>query len=293
MKILILGVNGMIGHKLFYTLSQTDADVWGTIRKTKEDFAGIKLMQSPRIIEQFNADDFFDVEKLIEETAPDVIINCIGITKRKDELLDPIKAISINALMPHKLAQLCNDKSIRMIHFSTDCVFSGDSGSYNEDSIPNADDIYGKTKGLGEPVNNPACLTIRSSFIGRELCGKTELLEWFLSQAGKTIKGFTKAMYSGVSTTFMSRIVSEIIFQHPDLWGLYQLAPEKPISKYDLLCLAKKAFALEIDILADNDFSSDKSLCGDKLKRAIGVCVPSWEEMFVELASEDIYNDCI
>lgn len=292
MKILILGVNGMIGHKLFYSLSQTDADVWGTIRKSKEDFARIELMQSPKIIEQLKADEFCDVEKLIEETAPNVLINCIGITKRKEEMQDPIKAISINALMPHKLAQLCYDKGIRMIHFSTDCVFSGDSGSYNEDSIPNAEDMYGKTKGLGEPVSNTSCVTIRSSFIGRELCGKTELLEWFLSQAGKTVKGFTRAMYSGVSTTFMSKVVSEIILKHPDLWGLYQLAPEKPISKYDLLCLAKKAFALDIDILADNDFSSDKSLSGDKLKRAIGVRVPSWEEMFAELASEDLYNGC-
>ncbi len=290
MRVLLLGANGLIGHKLFNKLSQSGLETIGTIRRDKRDFDCYPFMQSENIIDNFEIDGVSVVAKLIRDTKPSVVINCIGITKRKHELTDPVKAIGINALFPHQLAQLCQKQHIRMIHFSTDCVFSGDSGYYTEDSIPDASDIYGRTKALGEVAHMDNCLTLRSSFIGTEICDKTELLEWFLAQEQKQIKGYTKAMYSGVSTSYLCRVVIDILQNHPALAGLYQLAPDVPVSKYELLCLAKKAFGLDVEIVVEDSFVADKSLSGVRLKKVMDLEIPSWEAMLNELAIEDADN---
>jgi dTDP-4-dehydrorhamnose reductase len=168
-------------------------------------------------------------------------------------------------------------------------VFDGSIGNYDEESDTTGIDAYGKTKALGE-IRYPHSLTIRSSFIGRELDGKTELLEWFLAQENQTIRGFTKAFYSGVSTTEMCRVVGDIIESHPDLGGLYTLAMPEPISKYDLLCIARDAFDMNVTIQADDSFEIKPTLNGDKLRQAIGVQLPSWPVMMKQIANDPLYQ---
>jgi dTDP-4-dehydrorhamnose reductase len=175
-----------------------------------------------------------------------------------------------------------------VIHFSTDCVFNGKEGDYTEESLTTAEDLYGRTKALGE-IRYKHTLTIRSSFIGQELFERTELLEWVLAQDGKQIKGFKNALYSGVSTNFMAKTVNDIITNHTQLSSLYHLGLEVPISKYDLICLVKKAFGLNIDIIPEIDYVHRPTLNTAKLKNDMGVKVPSWEEMMEELAKDEIF----
>jgi dTDP-4-dehydrorhamnose reductase len=286
MRVLVLGVNGLIGNTMFRKLNEVGFETFGIMRRSKIEFAQFGFMQSDRIIDEIHIQDMFDIESLVQMIKPAVIINCVGITRRKKEISDCIQAIKINALYPHQLAKYCEDNGIRLIHLSTDCVFSGDSGLYTEESIPDGYDMYARTKALGEVRDNPNCLTLRSSFLGLEISDKTELLEWLLAQEGKTIRGFTQAIYSGVSTNFLSKVVIDIIRHQPSLWGLYQIASDSPISKYDLLLVAKKAFNLDVAIEPDDGYSSDKSLSGARLKSIMKYVVPSWEHMLQDLAHD-------
>jgi dTDP-4-dehydrorhamnose reductase len=289
MKILILGGTGLIGHKLWIELSRRFQDVFTIIHGKKKLFNKYGWYDTNKVIDYIDIMDFQKLEGIFYSVQPDVILNCIGITKRKKEINNPLLAISINSLFPHKLAQWAKLHNKRIIHFSTDCVFDGRIGNYTEESLTTAEDVYGRTKALGE-INYSHTLTIRSSFIGRELFTQTELLEWFLSQKGKTIKGFTKAMYTGVSTIFMSKVVGEIIQYHPELSGVRQLSIENPISKYDLLCLARDAFKVNIEIIPDDTFEIRPTLNGSKLRGELGLSIPTWSEMMFEIASEKVYN---
>lgn len=289
LKILILGASGLIGHKLFQTIQTAGHNTYGILHGQKSAFPNIEFLQSDVIIESVEATDFDKFHGILYAIKPDVVLNCVGITKRRDEVNDPVYALSVNSLFPHKLANLAKDMNFRVIHFSTDCVFNGEIGNYNEDSNTTGEDAYGKTKALGE-IRYPHTLTIRSSFIGRELAGKTELLEWLISQNGKTIKGFTKAWYSGVSTTFMAKTILDIIENHPDISDLHQLSTPEPISKYDLLCLARDAFKLDIEIIPDSSFEIKPTLDGTKLKNSINLTIPSWQDMMNELAADPLYS---
>jgi len=289
MRILILGGSGLIGHKLFQELSKRFDEVFTVIHSSKDNYKQYGLFESDKVIENIDVKDFSKLEGVLCAVNPDVILNCVGITKRRKEINDPILALSINSIFPHKLADWAKLFKKRVIHFSTDCVFDGKIGNYTEESLTTAEDNYGRTKAFGE-IKYDHTLTIRSSFIGRELTQFSELLEWFLAQEGKTIKGFHKAMYSGVSTIFMSKVVGDIIEFHPDLSGLYQLSVEDPISKYDLLCIARDAFNINVEIIQDDDFVITPTLNGEKLKRIIGYSAPSWKEMMNELASETMYQ---
>ncbi len=175
-----------------------------------------------------------------------------------------------------------------MIHFSTDCVFDGSVGNYDETSDTTAQDVYGRTKALGE-LRCEAALTIRSSFVGRELVEFSELLEWFLAQRGKTIRGYTRTWYSGVSTIYLSHVVAEIMEKHSELSGLVQLAIPRPISKYDLLCLARDAFDIDVEIIPDESKLTKPTLNGERLQRLMNLQIPSWKEMMYELSQETMY----
>lgn len=288
MRLLILGVSGLIGHSLFQTLSSR-FEVFGTLHKSKNQYGDIPIFSNQNIIESIDVLEFDVLKGVLSAINPDIILNCVGITKRKDDINNISIAISVNSLFPHRLARWAIENSKRIIHFSTDCVFDGKTGNYSEDSVTTAVDVYGKTKALGEIIYKSS-LTIRSSFIGQEIFGKTELLEWFLLQNGKQIKGFRNTLYSGVSTTFMARVIENIITNYPTLSGLYQLAPEQPISKYDLLCIAKEAFDVKVDIIPDDTHIHYPTLDGSKLRRKINLMVPSWKEMMYELSShKDLY----
>jgi len=269
-KILVLGATGMIGHRIYLeALKSFKGDVLGISRRGFKEIISLDV-QDWNLIRQF-----------LDNHKPDWIINAVGITLRKPELKIFDTTLEVNALFPHRLEKWCEQNSKRLIHLSTDCVFSGETGAYVEESIPSAKEIYGKTKFLGEVIGESA-LTLRFSCIGREREGKTELLEWFLAQKGKTINGFSNAIYSGLTNIVIAKEVLKIIHHYPELSGLYQIS-SSPISKYELLCLAKKAFNVDVSIVPDANFFSDKSLLCDKYKMATGFKSASWPEMLDEL----------
>lgn len=287
MKVLILGAGGLIGHKLFQVLGQ-NLDTYAALHHSSDH----SLFDSPKVISNVDVLEFEKITSLIEEYDFDVILNCVGITKRKPEINNLEMAISVNSLFPHKLAAWAGRTGRRVIHFSTDCVFDGEAGNYSETSNTTGTDNYGKTKALGE-INYPHSLTIRSSFIGRELKDRTELLEWCLSCKGQQIKGFDRAFYSGVSTIYMARVVMQIITEYRDLSGLYQLATKQPISKFDLLKQMNKSFNLDIEIEKDSSFETMPTLDGTQLKNKLSLSVPGWSDMLDELAAETMYDQMV
>jgi dTDP-4-dehydrorhamnose reductase len=283
MKILILGATGMLGHKLIQGLS-TDHEVYGTTRRDIVTSKKTGIFENTRLVGNIDAYNIHTIREGLRTIDPDIMINCIGIVKQLNEAHDPVKSITINSLFPHQLQQLCFHNDIRLIHYSTDCVFSGLKGNYTENDFPDADDLYGRSKLLGE-VRDPGCLTLRTSLIGRELESSHGLIEWFLSQEGKTIKGYKNAIFSGLTTNAHARIVKEIITGYPDLEGLYHLSAD-PISKFDLLALVKDLYSLDITIEPDYDEVCDRSLNSSKFRSSTKVIIPGWPEMIKEM-----YND--
>jgi len=281
MKVLILGAYGMLGHAMFGIL-KNKFDTYATCRTFKKGWQHI--LHADSLITDVQAEVFHSVVKAFALSQPDVVINCIGIVKQLDAAKDPVPSIKINSLFPHELALLCQSRGARLIHFSTDCVFSGKKGNYREDDIHDAEDLYGRTKYLGE-VSGKGCLTIRSSIIGRELGTKHGLVEWFLSQSGKKVKGYSQAIYTGFTTNAMARIVRELIENHPSLSGIWHVASE-PISKYDLLRKINEKMKLNIEIEKDIQFECDRSLNGERFARETGIVAPSWEMMIEDLVDE-------
>jgi len=287
MRVLILGAGGLIGHKLFQLFS-TDTDVYAALHGSSNH----PLFNGSNVINNIDVLEFERLTQLINDLQIDVVLNCVGITKRNPNIDNLELAIATNAHFPHRLASWAGINNKRVIHFSTDCVFDGSAGPYTENSITTALDTYGKTKALGEIIY-PHTLTVRSSFIGRELKAKTELLEWALSCRGKTIKGFDRAYYSGVSTIYMARIIKAIVTEHQDLCGLYQLATDTPISKLDLLHLINQCFQLGMEIETDSSYETRPTLNGAKLRYAINLAVPAWKVMLDELAAENLYDNAL
>lgn len=281
MRILVLGATGMLGHKLIQSLSKKHS-VFGTIRGKIGSYADSAVIPLQKIIDSVSGASFHSIQHAIDTVKPEVVINCIGIVKQLPEAQDPIQSIEINSLLPHKIAKYCNEKNIRFIHYSTDCVFTGIKGNYSENDLEDARDLYGRSKCLGE-VEPSEGLTLRTSLIGRQLTGSYSLVEWFLSNNGGTVNGYTKSIFSGLTTNAHADIVDQIITRHPDLSGLYHLAAE-PISKYDLLMKIKKEFNLNIEINPVNGEISDRSLNGSRFYTDTGIKVPSWDTMIHELA---------
>jgi dTDP-4-dehydrorhamnose reductase len=287
MDILILGGAGMLGHKLFQRLRQSQLDTACTIRGTVADSAlrNVCLFRSGGVVENFDATDFSSVDRLLSANKPRVVINCIGVIKQRALAKEPVPTIEINACFPHRLAQSCEQIGARLIHFSTDCVFSGRRGHYVEADISDAEDLYGRSKFLGE-VSCGRALTLRTSIVGREIAHYESLLEWFLRQNAKRISGFTRAMYSGVTTNYLARVVECLISAHPTLAGLYQVAGTA-ISKFDLLGLLRDAYQLNIEIIPEASFCCDRTMKGDKFARATGLVAPAWPTLVSELVNDE------
>lgn len=285
MRILILGGTGMLGHKMHEILSR-EHDVVSTTRRPLSDLPvdPSPFLHRGTVIEKVDASQIEALERVVADVQPDSLINCVGVIKQRDAAHLAIPSISINALLPHQLAELCAARGARFVHFSTDCVFSGAEGDYTEESNSDATDLYGRSKFLGE-VSEGHALTIRSSIIGRELDHFGSLVEWFLQQRGQ-IKGFTHAIYTGVTTSQMALIVSRLLLEHSQLTGLYQIASDK-VSKFELLMMLREAFGLEdrIQIEPSDQPVCDRSLRGDKFLAATGIRVLPWQEMLQELAN--------
>jgi dTDP-4-dehydrorhamnose reductase len=241
------------------------------------------LFESDNVIDGFDATDFSLLEGVLKGVRPHVVLNCIGITKRHVDDSNVIPCITLNSLLPHYLANWGATNGVRIIHFSTDCVFDGKIGNYLESSFLSANDLYGKTKAMGE-ISSQNVLTLRSSFIGPELRDGTELLEWVRAQTG-TVKGFRGAIYSGFTTMELSRIVERMLIDHPDAVGLYNVSSD-PISKYDLLTLIKEKIHLDIEIIPDETFHCDRSLNSARFRQEFTYIPPTWETMIEELSKD-------
>jgi len=279
-KVLVLGATGMLGHKAMQVLSERH-EVVGSVRREPADYADHPVLGPMELVGGVDVDDFSTVERTVKEIRPDLVLNCIGIVKQLKEAHDPVPSIRINALFPHLLAQLCVREGVRMVHMSTDCVFSGRKGMYTEQDFADADDLYGRTKYLGE-VDYPGCLTVRTSIIGRELDSTHGLLGWFFSQQGKTVSGYTRAVFSGLTTNALSGLIGTVIERHPDLRGVWQVA-SSPIDKYNLLVQVRDRFGLEIEIEPDESVAIDRSLDPSRFIARTGITIPTWPAMIEQL----------
>lgn len=273
----------MLGHKLMQKLRNA-FHVTGTIRGSFDDVKQYDFFERERIIEFTAANDAASIESAIVKAKPDVVINAIGIVKQLPSAKDVITTLEINSIFPNRLADLAAKHGFRLITISTDCVFDGVRGNYSENDQPNANDLYGKSKNLGEVVADN-CLTIRTSIIGRELGSAHSLIEWFLSNRGGSAKGFTNAIYSGFPTIVFADIITSLITDHKELSGLYHVAA-KPINKFDLLTLVNKHYDTGIDIIASDELKIDRSLNCSKFEAETGFRPLQWKEM-IKMMAED------
>jgi dTDP-4-dehydrorhamnose reductase len=276
LNILILGASGLIGSTTLRVLSEcSDWQVYGSIR-SESIKAFLPRIREDNLISNLDVNSLSSIIQAVHNVKPDVVINCIGATKHKAEGNSPLNAIHLNALLPHQLAQICALVGARFIHISTDCVFSGKDGFYSESAFTDADDIYGRTKALGE-VTNGNVLTLRTSTIGHELQSSYGLLNWFLSQES-SCQGFNKAIFSGLPTVVLAQIIRDVVLKNTTLTGLYHVAAE-PINKYELLKLIATVYKKKINITPDASFNIDRSLDGSKFNQATGYNPPAWKNL--------------
>lgn len=287
-RVLIVGAAGMLGHKVWQVF-RTRFDTWVTLRGDAAEYRKFDLFDVERTIGRVRAEDFDTVVAAFAAGRPDVVVNCVGIVKQLRAAKDPIVSLTVNALFPHRLAALCRATGARFVHISTDCVFSGRRGMYAETDIADAEDLYGRTKLLGE-VTGPGALTLRTSIVGRELNSTSGLLEWFLSRRGGQVSGYTNAVFSGVTTSALGGILADVIEKQPALSGLYHVASER-IDKHDLLLRLNVALGAGITVVPSADVTIDRSLDGRRFRDATGFAVPDWTTMIAELAADPTRYD--
>lgn len=276
MKVLVLGVSGMLGNAVFRYFSETkDYEVFGSARSSAVRHAFAPALAN-KVIAGTDVDNPDSLALLFAKVKPHVVINCIGLIKQLAEADDPLSAIPINALLPHRLARLCDVAGARLVHMSTDCVFAGTKGMYTESDMSDAKDLYGRSKYLGE-VDYPHAITLRTSIIGHELSGAHSLVGWFLAQQG-SVKGFRRAIFSGLPTVELARVIRDHVLPHPELHGLYHVSAE-PINKFDLLTLVARAYGKTIAITPDDKLMIDRSLNSSRFREATGYQPEPWPEL--------------
>lgn len=279
-KVLILGVSGMLGSAMFRVLSESaELIVYGTVRSEKS-IAHLPSSLHNRIIRDIDVENYDVLVNAFSQIHPDVVINCIGLVKQLADVNDPLHAIPLNSLLPHRIAALCKATKARFIHISTDCVFSGEKGNYIESDFPDAHDLYGRTKFLGE-VDLPHAITLRTSIIGHELIGNKSLVNWFLTQSG-AINGYTKAFFSGLPTVELSKIIRDIVIPRKSLHGIYHVS-SAPISKYSLLQLIAKIYDKKIEINPSEYLVIDRTLNSACFNEATGYNAPEWPELIKQM----------
>ncbi|HCJ9895222.1 TPA: SDR family oxidoreductase [Escherichia coli] len=284
-KILVVGANGMLGSSLLRYFTQYPYyQVLGTVRT---DGAKSKLAKQGfnNVISNIDVTVFETIEKVIADLQPDFVLNCVGIIKQLDAAKNNITSISINSLLPHKLAQACSTYNAKLIHFSTDCVFSGKKGNYNEKDSPDAYDLYGKSKQLGE-VDYDGHLTLRTSIIGHEISSHHSLVDWFLAQKD-SINGYSAAVFSGLPTVYVAEVIHNYIISNAACCGLRHLSVE-PINKYELLSLIKTIYSHNIEILDSKDLTIDRSLDSSLFRQETGFEPLCWPELIEKMNDE--YN---
>ncbi|HJD56022.1 MAG TPA: SDR family oxidoreductase [Rickettsia endosymbiont of Pyrocoelia pectoralis] len=276
MKILILGVTGMLGNSMFRFLSNDKKlDVYATARSNSA-YAHFSKDLSDKLITNVDVENHDSLVEVLNKVKPDVVINCIGLVKQIADANEPLKALPINSLLPHRLARLCELAKARFIHISTDCVFSGKKGNYKENDFSDCYDLYGRSKYLGE-VDYPHAITLRTSIIGHELGGNRSLINWFLSSEG-SVKGFEKAIYSGFPTVELARIIKDFVLPNKELHGLYHVA-SSPINKLELIKLVAEIYKKEIEIIPSDELVIDRSLDATRFNEVTGYTPPKWREL--------------
>lgn len=276
MKTMVLGATGMLGNAIVRLFSEEpDHEViaasrsWDTAKHfpadTRASFVG-----------GLDADNPETLTALFAAHRPQVVINCVGVVKQLAGASKVLDAVPINALLPHRLERLCKVADARLVHISTDCVFSGSKGNYVENDKPDAYDLYGQSKLWGEVTNSAHAITLRTSIIGRELNSRNGLLDWFLAQQG-TVKGFSHAIFSGLPTVELARVIRDHVLPNPELHGLYHVSTA-PITKLDLLRLFASVYRREIEIVPDDELVIDRSLDSTRFRAATGYHPLPWLE---------------
>lgn len=291
MRVLVLGGSGMLGHKLWQRLREKH-DTYITLRRPRSSYASCALFDATRTIDTIDASNASDLDRVFEWARPDLVINAIGLVKQLQRTVRTAEYVRTNALLPHELEARCIRTGARLIHISTDCVFSGAKGDYTEEDNPDPVDDYGRTKLLGE-VNGPSCLTIRTSMIGRELEGHAGLVEWFRSQAGTSVFGYREAVFSGLSTISLAALLEDIAENHPTLNGVWHVSADR-ITKYDLLILLNEQFRLGVTIEAETRTKCDRSLDSRRFRERTGFRPKTWAAMIQGIVEDptpyDLWN---
>lgn len=289
-KILVLGASGMLGFTAFTALQETmNYEVFGTIRNDALLAYFPEKLRDKVIpnVDILNNNHLFVV---LNRIRPQVIINCIGIIKQRHEASDPLQILPVNALFPHqlmKLADLCN---ARVIHISTDCVFKGDKGNYSENDVADAIDLYGKSKYIGELIDNKNAITLRTSIIGHELNSNQSLIDWFLTQTN-SVKGYKRAFFSGLPTIELINIIKQYVIPNSNLYGVFHVSSAK-IDKFSLLTLVKESYQKNIEIVEDEEFKIDRSLNSSKFFAYTGYNPPSWPNLIMKMKEHySLYQD--
>lgn len=281
MRVLVLGVTGMLGNAVLRTFADSDGfETWGTLRGESGRRYFSDALQ-PRLL---SGVDVLDQDALVDTLArvrPEVVINCIGLIKQLTDANDPLSALPINAMLPHRLAKLCALAGSRLIHVSTDCVFSGRRGMYRESDPSDAEDLYGKSKYIGELHDLPHVITLRTSIIGHELNSNHALIDWFLSQEG-SVRGFSRAIFSGLPTVELARVMRDYVLSRPELHGLYHVSAQ-PIAKLELLRLVALQYGKSIDIVPDDRLCIDRSLNSERFTQVTGYVSPTWSELVARM----------
>jgi dTDP-4-dehydrorhamnose reductase len=283
MRVLILGATGMLGHKLLQTLARR-CEATGTVRADAAAWRRHPVLGPLNLVGPVRAEAFDEVVRAFAAARPEVVVNAIGLVKQRPEAADPVACLTLNALFPHRVAALCRATGARLIHVSTDCVFSGRKGGYTEADACDAEDLYGRAKLLGE-VGGPGCLTLRTSLVGRELGAGLGLVEWFLARRGGRVNGYARAVFSGLTTLALADLVGDLVNRSAPLEGVWHVAAQ-PISKHDLLGLVDRAFAAGVAIDRDETVTCDRSLDGGAFRRVTGYAAPAWPAMVRDMAAD-------
>lgn len=277
MRVLVLGVTGMLGNAIFQRLSANpENEIVGTLRDNS-DRRFFSSAANSRIMSGIDVSNDHLVLSAFIRWRPDVVINAIGVVKQLDDAKDPLVVLPLNALFPHRLERLCHLMGCRMIQLSSDCVFAGRSGGYRESDTSDAEDLYGKSKYIGEVHSRDHVITLRTSGIGHELESRNGLLEWFLAQEG-AVRGYSRAIYSGLPSVELARIIDEYVLPRPELKGLYHVSA-KPITKLTLLRLIAAEYQKKVEIIADESVVVDRSLDSHRFMKATGYMPQEWQQL--------------
>jgi dTDP-4-dehydrorhamnose reductase len=274
----------MLGHKLVQVLGAR-FETWASVRGDAPSPAAAAVLEPARTIAGVRVEEPASVGRALDTSGASVVVNAVGIVKQADAAKAAVPSIRVNALFPHEIAVECASRGVRLVHVSTDCVFSGLRGGYTEDDLPDATDLYGRSKLLGEVVGASHALTLRTSIVGRELQGANGLFEWFLSQRGARVRGFSRAIFSGLTTATLAGLIGDLIDRHQGLHGLWHVSAA-PIDKLSLLQLLRDALGADVELEPDDSLVIDRSLDSSPFRAATGWTPPTWDTMIADFASD-------